>query len=101
MNNSNRMVVFSVALYVLFFAIALWSALPSSVTGSTSGIASAMEQQLVACDLPTGAVAGQESSQPKSDDLASSLASTWFSRLLDESAKVVYQCALMTGGLHN
>ena len=40
MNNRNWLVRFSVSLYVLFFAIAFWSTLPSSVTGSMGGTSS-------------------------------------------------------------
>ena len=94
MKKNKYLIAFAVSLYGLFFVMAFWSALPLSVTGSTAGMASIAEQQLTACDLPTGSVGGQEASQLQSNN-------HWYSRLLTGPARVLYQCALMTGTLYN
>jgi len=88
------LIAFAVSLYGLFFVIAFWSALPLTFTGGTAVTASIMEQQLTACDLPTGPVGSQEASQLQSNN-------HWCSRLLTGPARVLYQCALMTGTLYN
>ena len=58
MNRSRYLTIFAVSLYVVFFLIAFWSALPSSFTGSAGGYASIIEQQLAGYDLATGTTPG-------------------------------------------
>jgi len=101
MNNRNWLVTFSVSLYVVFFAIAFWSTLPSSVTGSMGGTSSLVEAQLAGCGLQTDAAAGQNvSGFPPNQEAQGFTAETYIGWIFPGN-EAAYQCALQTGALFN
>src|SRR5208283_5011753 len=101
MNDRNWLVTFSVSLYVLFFAIAFWSTLPSSMTGSMGGTSSLVEAQLAGCGLQTDTAAGRNASGfPPNKEEQGLTAETYIGWLFPGN-EAVYQCALQTGALFN
>lgn len=101
MNNRSWLVRFSVSLYVLFFAIAIWSTLPSSVTGSMGGTSRLVEAQLAGCGLQTDTAAGQNASGfPTNTEVQGFTAETYIGWIFPGN-EAVYQCALQTGALFN
>lgn len=102
MNNNKNLIAIAVSLYTVFFLIALWSALPSSVTGSSAdGIASIAEQQLAGCSVETGVPEGLKGSEFQPKDNAVSPAGALCSCWTGASNRNLYACALLTGGFYN
>ncbi|MGO9121498.1 MAG: hypothetical protein ACLQPD_28300 [Desulfomonilaceae bacterium] len=99
MNNRDWLVRFSVSLYVLFFAIAFWSTLPSSVTGSMGGTSSLVEAQLATCGLQTDTTADVSGFPPNTE--VQGFAAETYIGLIFPGNEAVYQCALQTGALFN
>ena len=101
MNNRNWLVTLSVSLYVVFFAIAFWSTLPSSVTGTMGGTSSMVEAQLASCGLQADAAAGQNASGfTPNNEVQGFTAETYIGWIFSGNERV-YQCALRTGALFN
>jgi hypothetical protein len=101
MNDRNWLVRFSVSLYVLFFAIAFWSTLPSSVTGSMGGTSSLVEAHLAACGPQTGKAAGKNVSGCPPNKEEQGLTGETYIGWIFPGNEAVYQCALQTGALFN
>ncbi len=102
MNNKKNLIAIAVSLYIVFFLIAIWSALPSSFTGSSaSGLASIAEQQLAGCAVETNATEGSKWSEFQPKDNAGSLAGAMCNCWTGVSNREVYACALLTGALYN
>jgi hypothetical protein len=101
MNDRNWLVRFNVSLYVLFFAIALWSTLPSSMTGSVGGTSSLVEAHFTACGPQTGPAAAQNASGfPSNKEVEGFTGETYLGWIFSGN-EAVYQCALQTGALFN
>ncbi len=103
MNNGKYLIIFTASLYMLFFYIAFWSALPSSITGNTAALPGITSQcvQLVDCELVTGTAecltAPKTQPQGSGEPLAGIERSSW----IDVLERPIYQCALMAGASYN
>lgn len=103
MNKSRYLVIFVAALYGLFFYIAFWSALPSSLTGNTAALPGIVPQclQLVDCELVTGTGECPKASEFQPRDSGEQLAGTWRNSWIGTWDRPLYQCALMSGASYN
>ncbi len=102
MNNNKNLIAIAASLYTVFFLIAFWSALPSSVTGNSAvGLASIAEQQLAGCSVETGVPEGSKGSEFQPKDNAGSLAGALCSCWTGAPNRDLYACALLTGALYN
>lgn len=99
--NRNWLAAFSVSLYVLFFAIAFWSALPPSVTGSMAGPSGLVESQLATCGLDVGTAAGQEVSQFPPKQETERFTGETYTGWISPGNETIYHCALQTGAMFN
>ena len=103
MNNSKYLIIFVASLYVLFFYIALWSALPSSITGNTTALPGITQQcvQLVDCELVTGTAECLTTPKTQPEGSGELLAGVRHDSWMSVWDEPLYLCALMSGASYN
>jgi len=97
----NWLVKFAVSLYVIFFVIALWSILPSSVTGNVGWTSSLVEAQIASCSVQEGTESSQSAAAPQEREKMDVLFGETYIGWIFPSNETAYQCALQTGALFN
>lgn len=102
MNDIRYGIVFVGSLYALFFYVAVWFALPSSLTVQTDAIPSVAEQcmRLTGCE-PTGSSEGPEAPLDQRQDSREWLAGARSHSCSDTWKPSVYQRSLITGASYN
>jgi hypothetical protein len=100
-DNRTFLPTIAVSLYVVLFAFALWSALPSSVVGSSGVTLSITEHQLASCDADAGARDAGAASQGQVSDQVGRLARASSHHGTAAADQDVYSCALLMGASYN
>jgi hypothetical protein len=90
-----------VSLYVVLFLFAIWSVVPSSVSGSAAVAANALDPQLRVCELGVGTTDGQQGSGFQSKDRPEMLTDAWNNGWTLGGAQDAYLCALLMGASYN
>jgi hypothetical protein len=90
-----------VSLYVVLFLFAIWSVVPSPVSGSAAVAASALDPQLSVCESGIGTPEGRLGSGSQPKDLPGSFTEAWDSGWMGGGVQDVYSCALLMGASYN
>jgi hypothetical protein len=101
--NGKYLIIFAASLYGFFFYMAVWSALPSSITGNTAALPGITERcvQFVDCELVTGTAECFTSPQIRSQSNSGQIAGSRHNSWIDTWQSPIYQCALMSGASYN
>ncbi len=103
MNNSRYLIIFVASCYALFFYVAIWSALPSSLTGNTAALPGITQQcvQLVDCELVTGTAECLTTPKTLPQVGGELLAGAGDDSWLGTWSQSLYLCALLSGASYN
>ncbi len=101
MHTNKYLTTLAVSLYVVFFLVAFWSILPSSVSGIANAPANVMEHQLIACQTGTAEAQDRQESGLQSEQEAGGSSGTLFGSWRSTWNRDSYPCALFTGASYN
>ena len=101
--NNKYLVTFAVSVYAALFLFAIWSILPSALTGGPAVASNQTELQSPGCDVGTGIGEGQNLTQSDSIDFVTQFSSDWYmySPWIGIYNPGVFACSFPNGGSLN